>query len=467
MNQIVNNRDSTRTANYTYDSLNRIASAQSSGTQWGETFTIDAWGNMTNEAAITGKTLHEGLNTSAGTNNQLAGFGYDAAGNMTSNGSTSYVYDAENRLIWTSGYRYLYDGNGQRVEKCVAATVTTACPTSGTNGTLYWRGTGSDPLDESDLSGNALEEYVFFNGQRVARRDVSTNIVHYYFSDHLGSHGVVENATGTTCEQDIDYYPYGGVENDYCPNTGQNYKFTGKERDGESGLDNFGARYDASSLGRFMTPDWAAKPVTVPYAKFGDPQTLNLYDYGKNSPVSFRDPNGHCVDGVTTWLCAAIVVAAVAATAVAIHSAYTSLKKLIVDDAKAADKAGKDMQACQNGGACKGVQAEYQKAQVQPYVDGAKAAVDLKGAVDAVQDAASQGVNGVTETKEPSDTIDSVKGAVEEGSADAIDQGNEQGNRMQNQNVAPQDGADAESDNLNETEKQLKSRSVAIGAGPD
>jgi hypothetical protein len=30
------------------------------------------------------------------------------------------------------------------------------------------------------------------------------------------------------------------------------YKFAGKERDSESGLDNFGARYDASSLGRFM-----------------------------------------------------------------------------------------------------------------------------------------------------------------------------------------------------------------------
>lgn len=40
------------------------------------------------------------------------------------------------------------------------------------------------------------------------------------------------------------------------------YKFTGKERDTESGLDNFGARYDASSMGRFMTPDPAA---AVPY----------------------------------------------------------------------------------------------------------------------------------------------------------------------------------------------------------
>jgi RHS repeat-associated protein len=69
------------------------------------------------------------------------------------------------------------------------------------------------------------------------------------------SRSVVENATATVCEQDIDYYPYGGVQKDYCSGTGvpQNYKFTGKERDAESGLDNFGARYDSSSLGRFMT----------------------------------------------------------------------------------------------------------------------------------------------------------------------------------------------------------------------
>jgi RHS repeat-associated protein len=307
--QIANNRDSTRTQNFTYDSLNRIASAQSSGTHWGETFTIDAWGNLTNEAGIAGKTNHEGLNTSALTNNQLSGFGYDAAGNMTSNGSTSYVYDAENRLVWTSGYRYIYDGDGQRVEKCQAASATTACPTSGTTGTLYWRGTGSDTLAETNLGGTQQEEYIFFNGQRIARRDISstggTAGLHFYFSDHLGSHGVVETLTtsGTTsCDQDIDYYPYGGVEEDYCAAVAQNYKFTGKERDSESGLDYFGARHYASTVGRFMTPDWSGSPEAVPYAAFGDPQSLNLYGYVRNNPLSRTDEDGHCdIDGEHHW----------------------------------------------------------------------------------------------------------------------------------------------------------------------
>jgi RHS repeat-associated protein len=134
--------------------------------------------------------------------------------------------------------------------------------------------------------------------------------VHYYFSDHLGSHSVIENATGTACEQDIDYYPYGGQENDYCPNVAQHYKFTGKERDAESGLDNFGARYDASNLGRFMTTDWASKPTTVPYALFGDPQTLNLYAYVRNNPLSRSDVDGHCADHYKDGTCKVNVDAA-------------------------------------------------------------------------------------------------------------------------------------------------------------
>jgi RHS repeat-associated protein len=72
-----------------------------------------------------------------------------------------------------------------------------------------------------------------------------------------------------------------------------NYKFTGKERDTESGLDEFGARYYSSSIGRFMIPDWAAKPTSVPYANFGNPQSLNLYSYVQNNPTTTRDPDGH------------------------------------------------------------------------------------------------------------------------------------------------------------------------------
>jgi len=70
-------------------------------------------------------------------------------------------------------------------------------------------------------------------------------------------------------------------------------RFTGKERDTESGNDYFGARYYASSMGRWMSPDWAAKASPVPYATFDDPQSLNLYQYARNNPLKNRDADGH------------------------------------------------------------------------------------------------------------------------------------------------------------------------------
>jgi RHS repeat-associated protein len=73
------------------------------------------------------------------------------------------------------------------------------------------------------------------------------------------------------------------------------HHFTGKERDAESGNDYFGARYYASSMGRFMSPDWSVKADPVPYAKLDNPQTLNLYDYMRNNPLGGIDTDGHDV----------------------------------------------------------------------------------------------------------------------------------------------------------------------------
>ena len=70
-------------------------------------------------------------------------------------------------------------------------------------------------------------------------------------------------------------------------------RFTGKERDAESGLDYFGARYYASVVGRFSSPDWSATAEPVPYAKLSDPQSLNLYAYVGNNPLGRVDPDGH------------------------------------------------------------------------------------------------------------------------------------------------------------------------------
>jgi len=85
-------------------------------------------------------------------------------------------------------------------------------------------------------------------------------------------------------------------------------KFTGKERDGETGLDYFLARYYSSIQGRFTSPDEfsggpeelynfadTASDNPTFYADLHDPQSLNKYQYCYNDPLNNIDPDGHSV----------------------------------------------------------------------------------------------------------------------------------------------------------------------------
>jgi RHS repeat-associated protein len=144
---------------------------------------------------------------------------------------------------------------------------------------------------ESDLSGTLKAEYVFFDGERVARKDFPSNAVSYYFSDHLKTASVITDSAGNI-KSESDFYPWGG-ELQFVNNDSNHYKFTGKERDSETQLDYFGARYYSNGLGRFVTSDWSATPVPVPYADLTDPQSLNQYSYVRNIPTVKVDADGH------------------------------------------------------------------------------------------------------------------------------------------------------------------------------
>ena len=287
--QVVNNVDATRSAVFQYDLLNRVSKANTTNTTssncWGEVYTTDYWGNLTNISGASGmgSCWTETLNAApASTANQLGGYCYDAAGNLsllgacpTGSFTPTWAYDAENRLSSTAGYSYYYDADGVRMEKA-----------NGSSGTMYWPGPSGEYLTETSISGTINEEYVYLNGKRIARVDRPSGTAHYYFSDHLGSTGVITDPTGTEVQEAYYYYPYGGLvsSSGSDPN---HYKFTGKERDSESGLDNFGARYNTSSLGRFMTPDPSPNGIAP-----GDPQSWNLYSYVRNRPTRSVDIGG-------------------------------------------------------------------------------------------------------------------------------------------------------------------------------
>jgi len=146
-------------------------------------------------------------------------------------------------------------------------------------------------LDESNLSGTITDEYVFFGAKRVAHVAMSSGSVYYYLEDFLGSSRVMTDSSGNVC-YDADFDPY-GAEYDVTNTCGQNYKFEGKERDAETGNDDFGARYYRSSLGRWLSADWSAIPAPVPYANLTNPQTLNLYAMVRDNPETFADLDGH------------------------------------------------------------------------------------------------------------------------------------------------------------------------------
>ncbi len=295
LNSIQNNVTSGLSESFTYDSLSRIVSgATTSNTAtgcWGQSFGItgnppdDAKSNLTqiNVTQCTGGALSV---TVGATTNRInsTGFVHDLSGNMTTEGGTvgyTYTFDAENHLTQAAGtpsgtWTYAYDGNGMRVEKSNAS-----------GGTLYWRAITGETIAETDLTGSttnsAYREYIFFAGRRIASRDSVPN-VYFYYADHLGSTTAITTASGTVCYQ-ASFTPYGEEHTAQTTTCPQNYKFTGYERDSETGLDYAFARYYDSRLGRFMSADPMGGDAT-------DPQSLNRYAYVGNSAVNFTDPSG-------------------------------------------------------------------------------------------------------------------------------------------------------------------------------
>ncbi|GEM_PF-6045664 len=118
------------------------------------------------------------------------------------------------------------------------------------------------------------------------------NTTAYYHNDQIGSARMLSEGYGYPVWQGT-FTPFGQEVSPQI--TSNHYKFNGKERGeaAEGGLDYFGARSYSSTLGRWTTPDWSEEPSAIPYAKLTNPQSLNLYSYVTDDPLSHTDLDGH------------------------------------------------------------------------------------------------------------------------------------------------------------------------------
>jgi len=288
---------------YSYDSLNRLKTAQAvPNTQtgfapygaallgWG----YDSFGNYLGET-LSGSTsfaMPQVSYTYAGhsyqngalsgvVNNRIDGANYDAAGNViTDIAGNSYTYDAENRVLTAAGVTYMYDAEGNRVGKLSGAGLTEQ----------YLLGLGGEQVTELDGSGNWQRTHVYGAGKELAKYD--QNGVHFDFTDWLGTRRMQGGATGSL-EETCRSLPYGDSLQCFGPDGLPNsdlsgHHFTGKERDTESGLDYFGKRYYASAMGRWTSPD----PGKLTSAHLANPQKWNKYNYVLNNPLTMIDPDG-------------------------------------------------------------------------------------------------------------------------------------------------------------------------------
>lgn len=115
-------------------------------------------------------------------------------------------------------------------------------------------------------------------------------ITEYYHVDAAGSLRVVTNQAGQV-DRTYDYGPFGELDNVPCTQTQDARLYTGQERDRETCLDYFGARYYRATSGRFLTMD----PVLDQEKALLDPQQWNRYAYARNNPTRFIDPDGRVI----------------------------------------------------------------------------------------------------------------------------------------------------------------------------
>jgi len=271
-----------------YDEFNRLTSATRIGntTQSNFSYSYDRYGNRWSQTVTQGSGPAPSV-TFDSTSNRItsSGYGYDAAGNLTSDGlGHTYTYDAEGNLITVdngSTAQYVYNALNQRVSVAIAG--------SGgyTNEFLFdYAGRITSTWQAATNSGN--EGRIYWDGQPIAYRAYD-GTTYFQHQDILGTERMRTNYAGAVAAS-FGSLPFG---DGYSKNIGFTWAdqdgdhFAQQQYDSESNTDHAQFRQYSSTQGRWMSPD----PYDGSYDP-SDPQSLNRYSYVGNNPLSYIDPLG-------------------------------------------------------------------------------------------------------------------------------------------------------------------------------
>jgi RHS repeat-associated protein len=274
---------------------------------YAQTYRYDAVGSML-ELIQSGKGAFSRTFTVAPDSNRLQrltvgatsyGYAYDANSNLVvETTSRHFQWNHADRLkafaSQTAGAepsvhaQYLYDTAGQRVKKLVRRQGGAVEATHYLDGVFEhhrWSGGANNHLHVMDG-----KQRIALIRVGAARPDDTGPATAFHLADHLGSSAIVVDGTGAVTNTE-EFTPYG--ETSFGSYTRKRYRFTGKERDEESGLGYHGARYYAPWLARWC----AADPLILDHDAFAPTagRPLNPYGYCNSSPLGAIDPDGRDV----------------------------------------------------------------------------------------------------------------------------------------------------------------------------
>ena len=262
------NAANTQTCTYSHDDLARIASGNC-GSVWSQTFTYDAFGNLTKAGT---NSFNPGYNTA--TNRMSTGATYDANGDVLTDSLHSYAWDVETRPTTIDTVTATYDALGRMVEQT----------NSGTSTEIVYDCMGNK-LALMNTKSTVVKAFTPLPGGGTAVYNAS-GLQYYRHPDWLGS-SRFSSTPSRTMYNDLAYAPF-GEQYAAAGTTGiTNVSFAGNNQDTTTNL------YDAANreyeiLGRWPSPDPAGSAAANP----ANPQSWNRYAYVLNNPLIFTDPTG-------------------------------------------------------------------------------------------------------------------------------------------------------------------------------